>query len=403
VEGLEDRCLLASNFLPASAILPHLSGAAQQTVPTVPANGDGNPYGVAFVPQGIENGGQLHPGDVLVSNFNNSSGVQGTGTTIVRITPDGQQHLFFQGPQGLGLTTALGVLKSGFVLVGNVPTDANGNAQQGSLIVLDSSGKIVTQLTDPALLDGPWDLTLNDHDEVAQVFVSNVLSGTVTRIDLRVADGGTPTVVGETQIASGFGHRTDPSALVVGPTGLAFNPINDVLYVASTADNAIFALGDAALTQHDEGTGKLIVQGSAPRQPHFDAHLHGPLGLVQAPNGDLIVANGDAVNPDPNNLNELVEFTPRGKFVSQFQLDNTMDSNGNVLPGAAFGIALSTEGGQVRFAAVDDNTNTLHTFTFHDRAAAATAAQNAIAEVLGLLEAEIALERREGFPMRFSL
>ena len=82
---------------------------------------DVNPYGVAFVPSDFPQGGLLHPGDVLVSNFNSSNNVQGTGTTIVRITPQGQQSVFFTSTEP-GLSTALGVLKGGFVIVGNVPT-----------------------------------------------------------------------------------------------------------------------------------------------------------------------------------------------------------------------------------------------------------------------------------------
>lgn len=334
---------------PDAPLLPRLSQGAVQAVSTVPPNGDVNPYGVAFVPQGFEGGGMLHPGDILVSNFNDSTNTQGTGSTIVRITPDGQQSVFFQGPDGLGLSTALGVLKGGFVIVGNVPQAADGTIGAGSLMILDSSGHVVQTLTDSTLLNGPWDLTINDHDEFAQVFVSNVLSGTITRIDLAIPDGSNPIVLDKVQIASGYAHRPDPNALVVGPTGLAFDPVHDILYVASTADNAIFAIPNAAITQQDHGTGRLVVQN--------DPHLHGPLGLVLAPNGDLIASNGDAVNPDPNHPNELVEFTPQGHFVAQFQLDS---GNG----GGAFGIALSTDNGQLRFAAVDDNTNQLITWTF---------------------------------------
>ena len=61
-----------------------------QAVSTVPANGDVNPYGVAFVPNGFP-GNTLKPGDILVSNFNNAANLQGTGTTIVRIQPNGQR------------------------------------------------------------------------------------------------------------------------------------------------------------------------------------------------------------------------------------------------------------------------------------------------------------------------
>jgi hypothetical protein len=44
---------------------------------TIPANGDLNPHGVALVPPGFPAGGPLIPGDVLVSNFNNSGNLQG--------------------------------------------------------------------------------------------------------------------------------------------------------------------------------------------------------------------------------------------------------------------------------------------------------------------------------------
>jgi uncharacterized protein (TIGR03118 family) len=342
------------------AIVPNLSRAPEQTFSTIPDNGDLNPYGVAFVPADFQGGGKLHPGDLLVSNFNNAQNaqmtgnLQGTGTTIIQIGPTGQRSTFFQGTQSdqqrLGLTTALGLLKSGFVIVGNVPTTDGtfGTIQQGSLLILDSNGKVVETLADRKLLDGPWDLTINDQGNWAQVFVSNVLSGTVTRIDLKIPRHGKPVVESMTQIASGYKHEENDTALVVGPTGLAYDARRDILYVASTDDNAIYAIPDAGRTHRDHGTGKVIYQDNL--------HLHGPLGLVLAPNGDLITSNGDAVNEDTNQPSELVEFTPRGKFVGQFSIDPGT--------GGAFGIALASEDGELRFAAVNDNTNAVDVWTF---------------------------------------
>jgi hypothetical protein len=55
--------------------------------PTVPPNGDVNPYGVAVV--GRSQGAEV-AGDVLVSNFNSGpgpAGLQGRGTTIVQLDP----------------------------------------------------------------------------------------------------------------------------------------------------------------------------------------------------------------------------------------------------------------------------------------------------------------------------
>src|SRR5262249_15201669 len=95
---------------------------------TVPMNGDINPYGVAVVPRTI---GKLVAGQTLVSNFNNRSNLQGTGTTIVEVSPSGKLTPFAsisnralpdRCPGGIGLTTALVALRSGWVVVGSLPT-----------------------------------------------------------------------------------------------------------------------------------------------------------------------------------------------------------------------------------------------------------------------------------------
>ncbi|SAL70490.1 hypothetical protein AWB69_08348 [Caballeronia udeis] len=312
------------------------------TSSTVPPNGDSNPYGVAFVPERFPRFGTIGPGDLLVSNFNNQANLQGTGSTIVKIVPNSKPVVFFQGGAGLGLSTALGVLRAGFVLVGNVPTadGTSATVKAGSLLVLNRTGDIVAQWT-PAMakIDGPWDLAIFDQGSQAKVFVSNVLNGTVVRLDVSVSEDGVQ-IKGATQIASGYSFRSDPAALVVGPTGLAYDPQRDVLYVASTADNAVFALFGAGNTQHDGGKGVLIYADNT--------HLHGPLGLVLGPNGDLFTANGDAVNADSKQPSEIVEFTPQGRFVAQLSVDPA--------PGGAFGLAFSqTRNDFVRFAAVDDN------------------------------------------------
>src|SRR5437773_1696867 len=119
VTGLGAGAAGASSSFPAFvAPLHHITTLAS----TVPANGDVNPYGVAVIPHGT---GHLGHGNVLVSNFNDKANVQGTGTTIVQITPHGHVTLFarvsrhLRGcPGGVGLTTALTVLRSGWVIVG---------------------------------------------------------------------------------------------------------------------------------------------------------------------------------------------------------------------------------------------------------------------------------------------
>ena len=322
------------------------------TVSTVPANGDVNPYGVAFVSANVLSNGVLQPRDILVSNFNNAQNLQGTGSTVVRITPKGVQSLFFQGGTGLGLTAALGVVRLGLVFVGNLPTtDGNSNtARAGSILVLDRFGRLLGTFSDPNLIDGPWGMTVVDLGNEAILFFTNVLNGTVTRLVLELSDDGENAAVRSAiTIGSGFQHRPDPAALELGPSGVAFDAANDILYVANSADNTIYAIPSAATRTTSAGTGSVVYDDLV--------HLHGPLDLAFAPNGDLVVANSDGFNADPNQPSELVEFTIQGKFVAQFSVDPNN--------GGAFGLAIQTLGNvAVRAAAVDDNTNQLTIWTF---------------------------------------
>lgn len=325
---------------PDDAFLP----SPVRTVSTVPANGDVNPYGVAFVSRNFSTGsGALKHGDILVSNFNNSNNLQGTGTTIVRVPASGSPSLFFQGTMGLGLSTALGTLQYGFVVVGNAPTadGTSATASPGSLLVINNQGKLIQTIAN-AWIQYPWDMALIDRGNHAIAFVANALTGTVSRLEFQVTSSGL-TVLSAKTIASGYVHRGDPVALFVAPTGLVYDDRRDLLYIASTGDNAVYAVQDAASTQSDHGKGDIVYQDNV--------HLHGPLGLAAAPNDHLLVSNNDTVNSDPNQPSEIVEFTKEGRFVKELSMDPSQ--------GGSFGLAVSSSNGQSIFAAVDDNTATL--------------------------------------------
>jgi hypothetical protein len=341
-------CFLCSSVLMADDDnRPFLPGPIR-VLSTAPANGDGNPYGVAFVPLNFPSGGTINPGDVLVSNFNNAptttgGNLQGTGTTIVDVPPNAPLTLFFQSLTPTGLTTALNVLQRGFVLVGNFPsTDGTlATATAGSILVIDKNGNLVSTYTD-ASVQGPWDSALFDEGGRALYFVANGLNGTVVRYDLDVDPTGV-TFKHPTVIASGYLHNADPVTFVDAPTGLVYDPYKDVLYVASSQDNAVYAVRDAGDRKHDGGVGKIIYQDPT--------HLHGALGLAMAPNGHLLVTNNDSptINADPNQPSELVEFTVDGEFVKEISLDPT--------PGGSFGLAVEPLGKTAKLAAVDDSVN----------------------------------------------
>jgi DNA-binding beta-propeller fold protein YncE len=322
---------------------------------TIPANGDVNPYGVAFVPDDFPQGGAIAAGDVLVSNFNNGSNLQGTGTTIVQfavrgpLAPPGTAVAFFTSSQS-GLSTALGVLRGGFVIVGNVPTTDGTVATigQGALQVIDSHGQWMQTWSDPHFLDGPWDLALDDHGDHAHIFVSNVLNGTVSRLDVGVSAKGV-TLLKKTLIGTGYTHMPNSAALVLGPTGLAFDGGTDVLYVASTADNAIYAIPHASTRTNSVTRGGVVFA---------DARLRGPLALRFALNGNLLTANGDAVNADVLHPSEIVEFTTWGQFVREYNVDAS--------EGGAFGLDTLRDG-KFNLAVIDDVTNNLTVYRQEER------------------------------------
>jgi len=330
--------------LPGLATTLHAAGSSSNPflpvqVSTVPDNGDANPYGLAFVPNGFPSG-PAKPGDILVSNFNDTS-LQGRGSTIITIDPKtGATGSFFAGTPPLGFTNALGITRTGFIFAGSVSTQdgTSSTVASGGLFVLDAGGHVVTNFGTSKMINGPWGLALHEGQSGAQLFVSNVLDGTVTRLDVAFDQGGV-TVQNAVRIASGYGFGPDTAAVVVGPAGLAYDASRDVLFVASEMDDTIFALDGAGKTQADLGKGTVVYQDSA--------HLHGPLGLIFAPNGNLLVANADpAVSQDPTVPSEIVEFTRSGRFVRQFSVDPNL--------GSAFALGISKRDATVLFAYVDD-------------------------------------------------
>jgi hypothetical protein len=365
VERLEARLALSVSVLPAPGTPP------TATFSTVPANGDVNPYGISIVPSSFPTAGVLNPGDVLVTNFNGATTGQGTGTTIVRITPSNTSTppaTFFTSTLQ-GTTTPPVIFKAGFVAVGNVPAGPNGTIGQGAVQIIDSSGNLVATLSDPNLLPDPWNLAVNDLGKSVQLFVSNVSGktgshGIVTRVDISIVKG-KPVVQDMVEIASGYRTRLDSAALVVGPGGLAYDAQSGTLYVAVEDQKVqgkevgtIFAIPNAATTNSDGGLGNVVYADAA--------HLRGPMGLALAPNGDLVTANSDAVHGDPTQPSELVEFTKSGTFVSQFSVDSSQ--------GGAFALTFGPIAGNFSLAAVDDNTNTLDVWTVPASAARAASA-----------------------------
>jgi sugar lactone lactonase YvrE len=315
----------------------HRFDTIASAVPTSgPAMGDQNPYGVAVVPRSK---GMLKRGDVLVSNFNNGQNQQGTGSSIVEVSPrTGKARVFAVVPQptstpAVGLTTALVVLRDGYVIVGSLPAPGGDStmATAGALSVLNWEGHVVETIK-AGDINGPWDMTAVEGHGSATLFVTNVLNGTVAaaggnvdkgtvvRITLSLRHGRTPRVISNTVIGDGFTEHTDPNALVVGPTGVGLGR-DDVLYVADSNGNRIAAIPHA-MTRFSRlgGGGMTVSQGGA---------LNDPLGLTITPNGHILSANGADGN--------LVETTPGGQQIAVKDL--IPDGGGDL-----FGLAIAPFG-----------------------------------------------------------
>jgi hypothetical protein len=302
--------------------------------------------------------GTLVKGDTLVSNFNDKANVQGTGTTIVEVSPGGAQSTFatigsLPGsdacPGGIGLTTALSILPGGWVVVGSLPTGVGGNLPTanpaGCLIVLNDTGGIAETWSN-ANINGPWDMTALATHSGADLFLANALSRsagvnttppvgvcTVVRIDVSIAAGQMPRMLSSTVIGSRFVWRANKATLIQSPTGVALSN-KGTLYVADTVGNRITRIPDAITrsTPIVDGTDTLTSGGA----------LNGPLGLTIAPNGDLIALNGNDGN--------AVEISPHGRQVAKV----TLVPNGD---GDLFGAAVEPDGEGMLF--VNDGTNAL--------------------------------------------
>jgi hypothetical protein len=334
---------------------------------TVTDNGDLNPYAIVVAPV---SSGNIQKDDVLVDNFNDITNLQGTGTTIIDYRPSTKRSTLFanlpkkldQCPGGVGLTTAMTMLKSGWVIVGSAPSTDGTTATKGDgcLIVLDSKGNMVSAWSGPTIND-PWgDMATIDNGSSAVLFISMAGFGipspkvidpktgyppiihkaTVLRIELSIpSDGKPPVLLSQTVIGNGFSQRADNDNFLFGPTGLVLAQ-DGTLYVTDGLDNVITAIPDAATRTGSAGTGQIVTH---------DGQLAWPLAMVMTPQGHLLVCNGKN--------GKVVEIDPAsGKqiYAQWVDPDQAQSPPGN---GDLFGIAMTPDG--KGFYYVQDDTNTL--------------------------------------------
>jgi len=328
---------------------------------TVPENGDQNPYAIVVAPTSA---GVIQKNDVLVTNFNDKGNLQGLGSTIVAYHPATKKLTTFATlprdlagcPGGVGLSTAMTMLKSGWVIVGSAPSSDGTTKTKGSgcLIVLDANGKVASVIANDGI-NMPWgNMATVDEGDSATLFVSNTGFGvgapdgdpapvvnqqTVVRLKLAIKNGEPPKVVSQTVVGSGFGAQPDKDVFVIGPTGLALAK-DGTLYVSDATANRITAIPDALTRNDSAGVGRAVTK---------DGLLKRPLAMTFAPNGRLLVINAQN--------GQVVEVDPvGGKQIKARWID---PNKAQTPPGSGdlFGIAVTPEGDGFYF--VEDENNTL--------------------------------------------
>jgi hypothetical protein len=224
-------------------------------------------------------------------------------------------------------------------------TGMSATAQYGCLIVLNSHGQPVSTIAGKNI-QGPWDMTSVTQGSTTTLFVSNALNGgaakgaktidnsTVVRIRLSTAAGHAPSVESEQVVANKIPWRDDKAALVIGPTGLALAS-SGTLYVADTLKSRIIAIPDAMTRTTPIADANITLTSGG--------HLNQPLGLILAPNGDILTTNAGDGN--------IVETTPSGHQVA------TAAGDAKTGAGSLFGLAIEPGGKGLLY--VDDGFNSL--------------------------------------------
>jgi hypothetical protein len=157
-------------------------------------------------------------------------------------------------------TTALVVLRNGWVIAGSLPTKNGSVSGAGCLVVLDSHGVVRETFTGRGI-NGPWDMTALDRGNFTELFVTNVLNGTVAargstvnrgtvlRLLLATPPGIPPRLLAVTTIGSGLPEAggTQVAVKTIDKNnggagnlfGLAVKPNADAVYFVDDFNNTL--------------------------------------------------------------------------------------------------------------------------------------------------------------------
>lgn len=350
---------------------PHMISTISSTID--PVNGDTNPYAVAINPAN---------GALYVSNFSNSAGTNGAGTTIEKIV-NGQPQTFFASATG---PAAMAFSPKGPLWIANFGqwgTDGNVQVTKPTGASFGTDGLI----TNPAI-QGPWGMAFAPSFTSADgtssppaFFVASALNGSIEAMyGFSPPNFNSDTKV--LQIGSGLAHWGSNANNIVGPQGMAWDAMNDTLYVTDGADNSIRAYHWWGASTTDQGTGQVVYQGAPLNTPAGIAidPLSGDLLVVNQGNNNIIELALPPVPPvPPTPMSAMTPVTPAANLASPAGAPPVATPPTPPMPmahvvgqrvldtgaaGALFGIAATTDAsGNLVVYFTDDNTNTVNELT----------------------------------------
>ena len=285
--------------------------------------------------------GDFTAGDLVVCNFNDKGNVQGTGYTIVALHPTPgssprsvSEDKLLLGCDALALTPGDVIFAAAFA--------ANDNP------FLSDTGKLIANMKGVPF-DHPFgQVYAQPTTGNAAIYESNAGNGTIVRVNL------SSTITFDV-IAKGFAVNHGKPGSIFGPSGLAYNPTGDILYVVDGKNNTVVSLSNVSTIP----TGGVIVEKSGKKfkGPNAgNAHLvfagtplNGPVSSALLFNGDLVVGN----TSNPSGQNVMVELSPAGKVLDTRNVDHGA-------AGAIFGmVATGTSASTTKLYFNDDNANNL--------------------------------------------
>ncbi|MGC1380967.1 MAG: hypothetical protein WA814_08090 [Candidatus Baltobacteraceae bacterium] len=297
-----------------------------------------NPYGLTVAPA---TAGDFTAGDLVVCNFNAKSNVQGTGFTIVALhpMPGSKPKLVSSSKTLLGCNAlALGPADD----IWAAAFSANDNP------VLSASGKLEVNIKGKPF-DRPFGQIFAQPTSASPAFYeSNAGNGTIVRINL----GSTFTY---DVIAKGFAVNHGKPGSIFGPSGLAYDPNGDQLYIVDGTNNTVVAFSNVSTIP----SGGIVVEkgGMTFKGPSAaDARLvfagtplDGPISSALLFNGNVVIGN----TSNPSGQNIMVELTPQGKVLDVRNVDKGAS-------GSIFGmVATGTSAADTKLYFNDDNHNDL--------------------------------------------